>query len=175
MTNRHTVAALIVLVIGLVAPSSARAQVIPSPPWGEPIQDPSRFVVLASYNNQAVYDNETGLVWEQSPEPTQRRDWFQALAFCAQRTVGNRKGWRLPSVQELASLVDPTVPSPGPTLPADHPFGSNVQSDYYWSASTQANSATGAWLVFFYGGNVGTASVSFTSLVWCVRGGPGPR
>ena len=34
MTNRHTVVALIVLVVGLVTPSSARAQVVPSPLWG---------------------------------------------------------------------------------------------------------------------------------------------
>src|ERR1700738_5375578 len=102
MTNKHAVVALIVLVIGLVAPSSARAQVVPSPPWGEPIEDPSRFVVLASYNNQAVYDQETGLVWEQAPTNT-ARSWYLAQADCNTRAVGNRKGWRLPTVQELAS------------------------------------------------------------------------
>jgi hypothetical protein len=181
MTNRHIVAALIVLVVGLVAPSSARAQVIPSPPWGEPIQDPSRFVVLASFNNEAVYDNETGLVWEQAPNDL-TRSWFLAQADCNTRAVGNRKGWRLPTIQELASLIDPTVSDPGPTLPAGHPF-SNVHtpgptnSALYWSATTvdSPSSTTVAWVVEFGSGGVGNFDKlrNASTYHWCVRGGQG--
>ena len=43
-------------------------------------------------------------------------------------TVGGTKGWRLPSVAELASLVDPA--NSNPALPTGHPF-SNVQSPFY--------------------------------------------
>jgi uncharacterized protein DUF1566 len=142
-------------------------------PWGEPNNTPGgRFIELSSYNNEAVFDSETGLVWEQSPSTT-LQTWENAQFSCNQKTVGNRKGWRLPTVQELASLVDPTVPPPGPTLPAGHPF-SNVRSDFYWSATTFARSASDAWVVSFSGANVVTfAGKSFTTFVWCVRGGQG--
>jgi len=83
-------------------------------------------------------------------------------------------GWRLPSAQELASLVDPSVPFPGPTLPAGHPF-TNVQQGFYWSATTLASSPTlpdssaFAWSVDFLDGGVSALGKSSPRLVWCVR------
>ena len=139
--------------------------------WGEPINTPDRFIVLTSFNNEAVFDRETGLVWEQSPDTT-GLNWFGAQLHCNQRSVGNRLGWRLPTIQELASLIDPTVPFPGPTLPPGHPF-SNVQSSAYWSATTFATSASLAWVVVLSGGVVGAGDKSSSLFVWCARGGQG--
>jgi hypothetical protein len=64
---------------------------------------------------------------------------FSAQSHCNTLKTGGRLGWRLPTLQELASLVDPSVPFPGPTRPAGHPF-SNVQSGNYWSATANAHS-----------------------------------
>jgi len=116
----------------------------------------------------AVRDNETGLVWEKEPSPTLQL-WPNARGFCATKTVGGRKGWRLSSIEELASLIDPSVPSPGPTLPPGHPF-LNVQQDAYWAATTDANISTNAWGGDFNNGSVNAFIKTFTLLVWCVRG-----
>jgi hypothetical protein len=146
-----------------------------SQPWDKVIAK-KRFIVLLDFNNQAVRDNETGLVWEQSPG-TGNFGWAEAQSVCNTNPVGNRLGWRLPTIQELASLIDPSVPPPGPTLPVGHPF-SNVQSDslnLYWSATTFAGNTSVAWGVPFYNGgvNLGDKSASSNRLVWCVRGGQG--
>ena len=117
---------------------------------------------------EAVRDNETGLVWEKEPSPT-LQIWPNARGFCATKTVGGRKGWRLSSIEELASLIDPSVPSPGPTLPPGHPF-LNVQQDAYWAATTDANISTNAWGGDFNNGSVNAFIKTFTLLVWCVRG-----
>src|SRR2546426_230524 len=117
---------------------------------------------------EAVRDNETGLVWEKSPSPTLQL-WQNARGICATKTVGGRKGWRLSSIEELASLIDPSVPSPGPTLPPGHPF-LNVQQDAYWAATTDANISTNAWGGDFNNGSVNAFIKTFTLLVWCVRG-----
>jgi hypothetical protein len=130
-----------------------------------------RFVVLADFSNQAVLDRETGLVWEKAPDTTDSL-WTDALITCANKKVGNRKGWRLPSIPELASLIDPTVVSPGPTLPVGHPF-TNVQSSQakgYWSATTMAANAALAWHAFFDNGLVTGNGKLVTDFVWCVRG-----
>jgi Protein of unknown function (DUF1566) len=80
----------------------------------------------------------------------------------------------MPGIQELASLVDPSVASPGPTLPPGHPF-LNVQPPDYWSASTDAFGAIYAWSVFFGDGVVYNDFGKSTNLnVWCVRTGQGP-
>jgi len=115
-----------------------------------------------------VRDNETGLVWEQSPE-TKTQKWTDARFNCASRTIGGRKGWRLPSVHELASLVDPSV-VPGPTVPTGHPF-TNVQPGHYWSATALAGKPSFAWNVGFIMGMVHYVKATDSHSVWCVRGG----
>jgi hypothetical protein len=138
--------------------------------WDRRLPAATRFVVLAAFNNDAVRDNETGLVWEKSPQLGTQR-WFDARSTCVNKNSGGRKGWRLPSVTELSSLVDPSVADPGPTLPPGHPF-TNIQPASYWSATTEIEFPTGAWNVFFGNGFVISSHKLFnTNNVWCVRGG----
>lgn len=139
------------------------------PAWSQKLPAATRFVVLTDWNSEAVLDRETGLVWERSPATT-THTWSAARFQCVSRTTGGRLGWRLPSVAELASLVDPSVPRPGPTLPPGHPF-TTVQSADYWSATTNAENPTVAWIVLFGSGNVLSNNKSLSTPAWCVRGG----
>ncbi|MDK2744608.1 MAG: DUF1566 domain-containing protein [Nitrospira sp. BO4] len=135
--------------------------------WDKKLPGTARFTVLADFGGAAVRDNETGLVWELSPE-TKTVNWTTARFQCTSRKIGGRMGWRLPSVHELASLVDPSV-SPGPTLQAGHPFV-NVQAAHYWSATSFAGKPTHAWNVGFVMGMVHDIKVTDSHNVWCVRG-----
>lgn len=144
-----------------------------TPSWDQTIPAKLRFVVLTNMNSQAVLDQETGLVWEQMPTSIflQNYLWEDAQTHCNQLTTGNRMGWRLPTIQELASLVDPSVALPA--LPIGHPF-SNVQSAAYWSATTDATNALNAWALGFASGGVAPLTKASTfNYVWCVRGGKG--
>ena len=136
--------------------------------WDKQLPSASRFAVLSSFGDAAVRDNETGLVWEKTPEATEM-SWTDARTACADKDVGGRKGWRLPSIMELASLVDPSKTT-GPTLPLGHPF-TNVQIDVYWSATMSGDNPKSAWLVFFDTGKVLPAFKTITFHAWCVRGG----
>jgi Protein of unknown function (DUF1566) len=138
--------------------------------WSQTLPAANRFVLVMA--GAAVLDKETGLVWEQAPDGV-RKPWIVASTFCNQRSVGNRKGWRLPTLQELASLMDPSVSAPGPTLPAGHPF-SNVQSFAYWSATAHDGEPTAAWFVNFSGASPDVFVLVKTfdqPFAWCVRGG----
>ena len=139
------------------------------PNWDKVLPAAQRFVVLAAFNNDAVRDNNTGLVWEKSPQ-TATATWNGARFTCINKNVGGQKGWRLPSIPDLASLIDPSVAAPGPTLPSGHPFH-NVQSAGYWSATTSAEDPSNAWFVYFGIGFVESDSKTFSGHVWCVRGG----
>lgn len=129
-------------------------------------QGASRFVVLEAFNNEAVLDNETGLVWETIPARA-RTVWKNAAGICAKKTVGGKKGWRLPVVKELATLADHTI-YPPPALPPGHPF-SNIEFFGYWTATEHEDYTMSAWDVNFDYGLVGNDFKTNTNFVWCVR------
>jgi hypothetical protein len=159
------------------AQTTANGPYYATPSWDQTLPAATRFIVLSNFASNAVLDRETGLVWERSPSAS-RMTWFLATGACEPLSNGGRLGWRLPTIQELASLlVDPGVPVnpdfPGPTLPAGHPF--IAVQDAYWSATAVANIPDGAWLVAF-GGIATGVTLAFktgTLPVWCVRGGLG--
>jgi hypothetical protein len=135
--------------------------------WDKKFNGANRFVVLSAFNSQAVFDKETGLVWERSPS-TERPS--SGHADCITLNVGGRFGWRLPTIQELASLVDQTQSNPA--LTSGHPF-SNVQLDGCYQSATKGDPF---WSVFFSeNGGVfqGGCSGGQGAYHWCVRGGQG--
>jgi len=138
-------------------------------PWSKVINE-GRFKVLSEFNNEAVLDNETGLVWERSPDPSKERNWLDSQIFCNDKTVGKRKGWRLPTVQELGSLMDLT--QSGPALTRGHPF-KKVVAHHYWSATTSAFDPGNGWYININRGGVSLVPRSFPRYVWCVRAGEG--
>jgi hypothetical protein len=101
------------------------------PAWSQIIPDGAkRFEVVM--NGEAVLDKETGLVWLRSPDAT-ARTLELAHQYCYDLTAGGRQGWRIPTEEELLSLVDKTV-SGSPKLPLGHPF-QNIQNNVYWSST----------------------------------------
>jgi hypothetical protein len=85
---------------------------------------------------------------------------------------GYRRGWRLPTIQELGSLLDPSVTT-APMLPSDNPF---TVSGRYWSASTDLGNSTGTAAVTmdFNSGNAESwYKDQSVAGAWCVRGGLG--
>ena len=146
------------------------AGAVPLESWDNKIPNANqRFKVLTEFNNEAVLDKETQLVWERSPSATSN-SWNAQRYACADKLVGGRKGWRLPSLPELTSLLDLSVPFTGPLLPLGHPF-LTVQASASWSATTDADVQTSAWSVAFHAGNVNTPGFKGSTLPgWCVRG-----
>jgi hypothetical protein len=165
---------VLAVAVGVAWAVSSNGPYYAMPAWDQKLAAAPRFVVLLDWNSQAVLDRNTGLVWEQAPAAT-LQNWQSASLNCINKNVGGRKGWRLPSMPELASLVDPSVAIPGPTLPPGHPFtivqpAENVGKEY-WSASTEADFPLGAWAVGFLGGGVNGFNKTATFSAWCVRGG----
>ncbi len=147
------------------------------PSWDRKMGVVNRFVVLTNWGSAAVLDKETGLVWEKSPSITPVT-WYEARDHCTMgTTTGSRRGWRLPAVHELTSLIDTTVATPGLTLPPGHPF-LLIQSAVYWSATGDADDPTvvipvDAWFVDFSNRfvSVQLKTLSVGNHAWCVRGG----
>jgi hypothetical protein len=136
-------------------------------------EDPARERFELVLEGTAVRDKETGVVWEQSPDPT-TRTWENAVKHCESLELAGRKQWRLPTIDELASLVDASVLG-SPKLPSGHPFDTNcrlggcVQSSFYWSGTPCADNAAHAWLACFCNGSVTRSDKSYDNHVWCAQ------
>ena len=145
------------------APGSTMKTLNEIPPtWSQKLTT-TRFELVL--DGAGALDKETGLVWEREPDLT-TRTWADAIIYAYQKEVGGRKGWRLPTVEELASLVDTTQSNPA--LPSDYPFF-GVQS-YYWSSTTTVSTSY-AWFVDFYNGGVYTFFRDIINYVRAVRAG----
>jgi hypothetical protein len=133
-------------------------------------------------NGEAVLDHETGLVWQRSVQNVAAPmglSWEGAVAGCRSLLLGNRYGWRLPSVEEMGTLVD--VGQFDPALPPLHPFVSEETGEFveYWTSTSKTGSATLVWTVSFEAnGSLNHDRVKSTVTptdpsAWCVRGSVG--
>jgi hypothetical protein len=140
------------------------------PSWSQKLPASERFELVL--DGAGVLDKETGLVWEQSPM-IQYFTWEDAVEHCIGFELGGRKGWHLPTIEQLASLVDT---SHVPALPNGSPFDTDCGDGYcvftaeYWSSTTDARDNTRKWYVNLKSGNVGNGAIGAT-FAMCVRGG----
>ena len=178
LSSISSFALLLLLVVGIERAQAQTVAVGPyyaTPSWDQKLACTNaancpRFVVLSNWNSEAVLDRETGLVWER--EPSQGLLPFDdAHLSCNDKTIGGRRGWRVPRYQDLSSLVDPSVLA-GPVLPPGHPF-EGVLGNEYWSATTTGVNPTAAWALDFGFGGRRRDLKTVPKLVWCVRGGQG--
>jgi hypothetical protein len=127
-------------------------------------------------SGDCVTDNLTGLMWTKNGNmPEGGLTWQGALDYVA-NTVNNGAGtcghsdWRLPNVNELGSLVNAEQ-----TNGADWLNGqgfTNVQTNWYWSSSTDHSYANDAWVVSMWRGYVRADDKSGSNFyVWPVRAG----
>jgi len=182
MTRTVFAALLLSMTVSAVATDAAAQTPAPGPYYATPSWDQKlacstlatcpRFVVLSNWNNQAVLDRETGLVWERSASPA-RSTMLLAHSRCAAQLRGGRRGWRLPTVDELNSLQEQPLEFDALFLPPGHPF-LDVQPAHYWSV-TQVPGSPDLFNVTRFGVNPGvplvsTANVTDEHFSWCVRG-----
>ena len=130
-------------------------------------EPPDRFV---NNNDGTITDTYTGLMWQQATAD-ETYTLEQALEYCENLTLpaGGYSDWRLPSKNELHSIVDYNYYAPSIDLDV---FPDTFASSRYWSSTTYASSFSDAWIVNFTSGGVGTNFKSYINYVRAVRGGP---
>ena len=99
---------------------------------------------------------------------------------CSGVNLGGRTSWRVPTKDELRLLIncntttelssDNTGCSSSSSNLTINSLFPNTQSNVYWSSSTYAQDASGAWGVGFGNGGVSGHAKTFTTYVRCVTG-----
>ena len=145
--------------------------------------------------DETVKDNITGLMWQDDvAAKTTQKQWLTdanydictgsngvtqdtskctdtsgdtAATYCSNLVLGGYEDWRLPTMDELISIVDKSKSNPA----IDVSYFKNVVSDYYWSSSTAVSYERDAWSIYFYGSSDYWNPKSWSSYVRCVRDG----
>jgi hypothetical protein len=81
---------------------------------------------------------------------TDTEDFIKALNDAR---YGGYSDWRMPTIKELAYIVNYSIPYPGPTI--DTGYFPNTAASWYWSSTTNADYTYYAWRVNFYDGDDG--------------------
>ena len=101
-------------------------------------------------DSAAVLDRETGLVWQRDWQFNASSNWAPAQDWCTKLVLANRRGWRVATVAEMASLMDQTIVNPNASLPFGHPF-QNTNDGAYWTATEKPGAFGQAYVVTFLG------------------------
>jgi len=154
----------------LVWPCRGSSRVIPVD-GATRVDGRGRFDVAGS----VVRDRATGLEWTRDADLARGTvRWEEALALVRRldrRPVPAGSGWRLPTVNELDSLVD--LGRWEPALPSPHTFAG--VRDAYWSSTSSAYEPDWAMALYLDLGRVGVGQKKDANFsVWAVRS-PGAR
>jgi len=111
--------------------------------WPEP-----RFVVVSG----GILDTLTGLIWHPDGQLVDTPVcWSEALKSVEIHSLNTGQPYRLPTINELESLVDASHHSPA--LPARHPFTDLREA--YWSSTTSGYETDWAYVLYLQKGAVG--------------------
>jgi hypothetical protein len=113
-----------------------------------------------------VVDNSTGLTWQDNNESnTTSLTYDGAVSYCDNLVHATQNDWRLPTLNELATISDF-----GAYEPAMNATFVNTSSTQYWSQTEYNGDNTQAWYIHFEQGyshyNIKTGTLN----VRCVRG-----
>ena len=116
-----------------------------------------------SFDADGTRDNRTGLVWQRFQDSA-TRTYSESVEYCQTLDLQG-DGWRLPTLKELLTIVDPTRRSPA-LVASSFPF---TQPARFWSSSKRVDDEDEAYQVDFDIGGVIYTSVMDKHFVRCVR------
>lgn len=142
-------------------------------------REKARALGYIDHGDGTVTDTRTGLMWKQCAEgqlepdgeqgQLQEMNWYAAVALPKQLQhqpgFAGYNDWRLPTKDELASLVMKERANPCVCTEAFP----NCQSLRFWTSSFYVGGSSGAWYIYFDNGYVGYGSRGNNYAVRLVR------
>ena len=106
-----------------------------------------------------VLDTKTGFTWMRNL-PDKPITWYKAM-----ESYGGNYFWRMPTIQELFTLVDYTRLSPA--LPDWHPF--MHLASFYWTSTEFADVTSYVWVLHIQSGSINQYERDNDFYVWPIK------
>jgi len=114
-------------------------------------------------------DPDTGLTWTKQDNGSDV-NWDQAKAYCSNLRLGGFTDWRLPTIDELQGIYDPSIDVPGlfgGSVKTMHVKG-NLKLSGGQCSSTQKNAGY-VWHFYFINGERDSSGIFDRARALCVR------
>lgn len=151
-----------------VPPAPSPNKTLPANDGGVDGCDSSRFKCVMA--GEAVLDKQTGLTWARKANVANKKlSWQDAVGFCQNLKINNQEGWRLPTKEELISILDTSQSDPA--LPEGHPFLDvrGVQGgSAYWTSTDYKDDINTVWIIGMSFGKVQDSLKLFDYGIWPV-------
>ena len=153
----------------VVPPPPDKNKTLPANDGGSDGCNSSRFKCVMG--GEAVLDKQTELTWARNANIAKKAlPWQEAVKFCQNLVIGNRKGWRLPTKEEFITILD--TGRSNPALPDGNPFEKVVGPYYrYWTSTTYEGDSSSAWVVAIGYGKMCDNLKVFDAYIWPVLDG----
>lgn len=135
----------------------------------------SRFTIN---ENGTISDLSTGLMWQRcnygqtyNSESNEcagnsvQLTWAEALRGAANSELAGSKGWQVPNIKELASIVEHKCVEPSINIE----LFINTQHANYWTSTTEISNSEYAWVYYFDTGSNELASKQESNFLRLVR------
>ena len=113
---------------------------------GDDSEHPNHPLAYTVNPDGSVTDRVTGLLWQQNDGG--EMTWEHARDYCAALSLGGKTGWRLPSNQELFSILNHNNGKPA----IDTGVFTKTEAEYWWSSDRRADDPSRIWSVNAGGG-----------------------
>ena len=128
---------------------------------GDELIKPTFKIINPDSAEPTVKDALNDLIWTKNSSDFM--SWQAALDYCKKLNYAGEKGWRLPNINELSTILDHSIENPASNFP-------DIASTYFWSSSAFiGNEYKKAWRVYTYTGKVETINKTNTAKVLCVK------
>ena len=107
---------------------------------------------------ETVFDCTTSLIWQK--DHAGPMSWQEAIDYASKLELAGHSDWRLPTIEELITLIDFGKHDPASVFP-------NMPSKRFWSSSPYSENY--AWGAYFRNGYVLDNFVYYDYCVRCVR------
>lgn len=112
-----------------------------------------------------VIDDFTSLQWQDNNSVKTKMSWYEAREYCESSVHSLKCDWRLPTLNELRTLIDYSKFNPA----IFSEFQNNSKDGYYWSSTEDKLKNSYARVISFIYGDDLWAEKSTKGFVRCVR------
>ncbi len=123
------------------------------------------FISSTLFGEHIFKDKQTSLIWQDAPQNTKLSiTYYQAQDYCANLTIGKYSNFRIPSMNELQTIIDYKNYDPAITKGFDY-----VSNEAYWTTTPFADDEKIVWLIHFKKGERTVKDKHYDRYIRCVQ------